>query len=65
VPGPSGGGAGGDGITQDQADARYIRLTQRGAPNGVATLDATTVVPNAQIPEPPVDLTVLFENGLA
>ncbi|HJS44148.1 MAG TPA: hypothetical protein VJ755_11795, partial [Gemmatimonadales bacterium] len=31
-------------------NAAYIPLTQRGAANGVATLDASSLIPDAQIP---------------
>lgn len=37
-------------LTQDQGDARYVRLSTRGVANGVATLDAGTKVPIAQLP---------------
>lgn len=37
-------------LTQAIGDARYIKLTQKAAANGVATLDGNTTVPDAQIP---------------
>lgn len=37
--------------TVAQSDAKYIPLSQKAVANGVATLDATTQIPNAQIPQ--------------
>jgi hypothetical protein len=57
-------GAGG-GLTQSVADARYVKLSQINAANGVAGLDATSLLAESQLPLPAVDLTVLFNNKLA
>lgn len=57
-------GAGG-GLTQSVADARYVKLAQINAANGVAGLDAGAFVGETNLPLPPVDLTILFENSLA
>jgi len=38
-------------LTVNQTDAKYIPLSQRGTANGVATLDASVQIPNAQIPQ--------------
>lgn len=38
------------GITQEQADARYVPLTQKGAVGGVASLDSSGKVPSSQLP---------------
>jgi hypothetical protein len=62
-PGPPGGGEGG-GLTQDAADARYVQLSQKDAPSGVAALDAGRRINEDRLPEPPIDLVVLFENQL-
>jgi hypothetical protein len=35
-------------LTRSEAAATYIPLTQRGAANGVATLDANGILPDAQ-----------------
>jgi|GEM_PF-1933854 len=59
-----GGGTPGSGITQAQADARYLRITQRNAANGVAGLGSTTQLDEQQLPLPAVDLDVLFVNAL-
>lgn len=39
------------GITQEQADNRYVSLTQKGAANGVASLGSDGKVPAGQLPE--------------
>lgn len=62
---PGGGGGSGDGITQTQADARYVRLVQVNAPNGVPSLDVNKYLSEDRLPLPPVTLTVLFANKLA
>ncbi|QDH91875.1 hypothetical protein SEA_PHRAPPUCCINO_200 [Mycobacterium phage Phrappuccino] len=36
----------------DAADTNYLPLTARGAANGVASLDASLRIPNAQLPSP-------------
>lgn len=59
------GGDTGGGITQLQADARYVRLAQINAANGVAGLDASEFVGEDNLPLPPVTLTVLLANKLA
>lgn len=56
-------GAGG-GITLEEADARYIRLTEKDAASGVAVLDASRKLIDDRLPEPPISLVLLFENGL-
>jgi hypothetical protein len=53
------------GMSQSQADARYIRLTQIDAASGVAGLDASRFVGEDRLPLPPITLTVLFDNKLA
>lgn len=55
------------GITQTQADARYIQKTAINAAGGVPGLstDPQPVVAEDQLPLPPVTLTVLFANRLA
>jgi hypothetical protein len=58
------GSAGDGGLTQDDADARYVRLSQVDAANGVAALDAGRRINEDRLPEPPIDLVVLFENQL-
>lgn len=55
----------GSGITQAEADARYIRLNAINAASGVGGLDASSFLAEAQLPLPPVDLTIWFENQLA
>lgn len=45
-------------LTQTGADDRYVPLTQRAAPNGVATLDAAGRLPSAQVP--PIAVTDTF-----
>lgn len=57
-------GAGG-GLTQSVADARYVKLSQINAANGVAGLDANIAMDETQLPLPPVTLTVLLANKLA
>jgi hypothetical protein len=65
VPGPPGGTGDGDGgLTQDDADARYVQRSQVDATNGVAALDAGRRINEDRLPEPPIDLVVLFENQL-
>ena len=44
-------GVSGDGMSQEEADARYVQLSQIEAPDGIAGLDATS-------------LTLLFNNAL-
>ncbi|ORT58167.1 hypothetical protein [Streptomyces sp. CB03238] len=39
------------GLSQAQADARYILKTSAGAASGVATLDASSKIPTAQVPD--------------
>lgn len=53
------------GITQAQADARYVQLAQINAANGVPGLDAFEFMDETQLPLPPVTLTVLLANKLA
>lgn len=53
------------GITQAQADARYVQKTQINAASGVAGLDANSFMTEAQLPLPPITLTVLLANKLA
>lgn len=53
------------GITQAQADTRYVQLSQINAANGVPGLDASEFMDETQLPLPPVTLTVLFANKLA
>lgn len=53
------------GITQAQADARYIQLTAINAASGVPGLNANKFVDETQLPLPPVTLTVLLANRLA
>ena len=53
------------GITQSQADARYVQKTQINAASGVAGLDANSFMTEAQLPLPPITLTVLLANKLA
>lgn len=60
---PSGGDAAG--ITLGAADARYVKLSQINAAGGVAGLDANTLLFETQLPEPPVDLSILFANKIA
>lgn len=55
----------GSGITQGQADARYVKLSQINAANGVAGLDANSFLTETQLPLPPVDLSILFANKIA
>lgn len=55
----------GSGITQAAADARYVRLSQVNAANGVAGLDANSFLTETQLPLPPVDLSILFANKIA
>lgn len=55
----------GTGMTQSAADARYIKLAQINAANGVAGLDANIAMDETQLPLPPVTLTVLLANKLA
>lgn len=57
-------GAGG-GLTQATADARYVRLSQIDAANGVAGLSAERYVGEDRLPLPPIDLAVLVANKLA
>lgn len=52
------------GITQAQADARYVLKSQIDAALGVAGLDANQFVGEDRLPLPPIDLTVLFNNKL-
>lgn len=60
-----GGGTSGSGMTQAAADARYIQQSQINAASGVAGLDSSSFLSEAQLPLPAVDLTVLFNNKLA
>lgn len=53
------------GISQAQADARYVQKTAVNAASGVAGLDAASFMTETQLPLPPVTLTVLFDNKLA
>lgn len=53
------------GISQAQADARYVQKTQINAASGVAGLDANSFMTEAQLPLPPITLTVLLANKLA
>lgn len=53
------------GITQAQADARYIQLTAINAASGVPGLNANKFMDETQLPLPPVTLTVLLANRLA
>ena len=53
------------GITQSQADARYVQKTQINAASGVAGLDANSFMTESQLPLPPITLTVLLANKLA
>jgi hypothetical protein len=64
---PSAGGSSDplSGITQAQADARYVQKTQVNAASGVAGLDANSFMTESQLPLPPVTLTVLLANKLA
>ena len=39
------------GLSQAQADARYVPLTQKGAAGGVATLGGDGKIPEGQLPE--------------
>lgn len=55
----------GTGLSQEAADARYVKLSQINAANGVAGLDANTTMNETQLPLPPVTLTVLLANKLA
>ena len=55
----------GGGITQSQADARYVQKMQINAANGVPGLDANTSINENQLPLPPITLTVLLANKLA
>lgn len=55
----------GTGLSQTVADARYVKLSQINAANGVAGLDANTTMDETQLPLPPVTLTVLLANKLA
>lgn len=55
----------GGGMTQSVADARYVKLAQINAANGVAGLDANIAMDETQLPLPPVTLTVLLANKLA
>lgn len=55
----------GTGLSQGAADARYVKLAQINAANGVAGLDANTTMQETQLPLPPVTLTVLLANKLA
>lgn len=45
----SGAGAGTDGITQEQADARYLRIAQLGQTSGVARLDGGGRLPASEL----------------
>lgn len=59
------GGGGSGGITQTQADARYIQKTAINAASGVPGLDASKFMDETQLPLPPVTLTILLANKLA
>lgn len=59
------GGDTGGGITQTQADARYIRLSQINAANGVPSIDADKYIDESRLPLPAVDLSILLANKLA
>lgn len=37
-------------FTQEDADTRYIKLTEKGSANGVATLGSDSKIPSNQIP---------------
>lgn len=50
-PSPSLSAADVGALTQTAADARYVLTTARGAASGVASLDASSKVPTAQIPD--------------
>lgn len=52
------------GMTQAQADARYVQQSAIDQALGVAGLDADRFVGEDRLPLPPIDLTVLFENKL-
>lgn len=52
------------GMSQAQADARYVLKAQIDAALGVAGLDADKFVGEDRLPLPPIDLTVLFNNKL-
>lgn len=53
------------GITQSQADARYVRQSQINAASGVPGLNADSLMDETQLPLPPITLTVLLANKLA
>jgi hypothetical protein len=65
TPGGRPAAGSGGGLTQSVADARYIKLSQIGAANGVAGLDTGSLLNETNIPEPSIDLTVLLANKLA
>lgn len=52
------------GMTQADADARYVLQSQINAPDGVAGLDADLFLTESQLPLPPIDLAVLVANKL-
>lgn len=54
----------GSGLSLAEADARYARLSQIGQPNGVAGLDDSALLNENDLPIPPVDLVILFDNNL-
>lgn len=62
-----GGGDGGPvtGMTQVQADARYLQQTQLNTASGVAGLDVNAQFPTPNLSPLTIDLVTLFRNKLA
>lgn len=52
------------GMTQGASDARYIKLAQINQPSGVAGLDSNSSLDEDQLPLPPINLSLLFENAI-
>jgi hypothetical protein len=62
IPGSATVGAG---LDVGTADARYVQLTSIGVAGGVPALDTNALLLQVNVPEPLVDLTILFENQIA
>jgi hypothetical protein len=55
----------GTGISLADADVRYLKISAGNKPGGPAFLDSNTFLLDSQLPLPPVDLSVLFDNQIA
>lgn len=53
-----------NGISQTDADARYVQLSQIDAPGGLAKLDDQALVPLGKLSPLTIDLTLFFQNKL-